>query len=356
MNKQFLDFGLLTPVLILVVVSLATLFSINPVLFRGQCAYFLISLAAFLFFSQTHYYALRYYALPIYIASLILLVFVLFVGFESRGAVRWIDIFGLQIQFSEILKPFLLVSLCAYISDKPRSGKYLFIAGLLLLPIAVLIYRQPDLGNALVYIGTATLLLIVFGFPFRWFLGGLLFFALMSPIMWSVLHGYQRERIVTFFNKDHDPLGVSYNAVQAIIAVGSGNFLGKGLSQGTQSSLRFLPERHTDFIFATISESLGFIGASVVIICFVFLLFKISTLFTQTEDVFAKTFCAGAFCLFLLHFFVNIGMNLGLVPIVGITLPFMSYGGSSLLSNFILLGLLSSIRKDQKNANVLEIK
>ena len=356
MSKQFLDFGLLTPVLILVVLSLATLFSINPMLFRSQCIYFLVSLFAFFFFSQTQYYVLRFWVLPIYIGSLIILAFVLFLGFESRGAVRWIDVFGLQIQFSEILKPFLLVSLCAYISDKPRSGKYLLITCLLLLPIAFLIYRQPDLGNALVYVGTAALLLIVFGFPLRWFLGGLGILGLLSPIMWNFLQGYQRDRVLTFFNKSNDPLGISYNAVQAIIAVGSGSFLGKGLSQGTQSALRFLPERHTDFIFATLSESLGFIGAACVIVCFVLLLFKIYTLFTQTEDVFAKTFCAGVFLLFLLHFFINVSMNIGIVPIVGITLPFMSYGGSSLLSNFILLGLLSSIRKEQRNANVLEIR
>lgn len=356
MNRQFLDFGLLTPVLILVVLSLTTLFSINPILFRSQLIYFLISLVAFFIFSRANYHILRLSPLPIYIGSLFILTFVLFLGFESRGAVRWIEFLGIQIQFSEILKPFLLIALCAHISNKARTGKTLFVIGLLLFPIAFLIYRQPDLGNALVYVGVVVLLLITFGFPLRWFIGGVLFLTMLSPLIWNFLHDYQRNRVLSFFNAGNDPLGISYNAVQSVIAVGSGNFLGKGFSQGTQSSLRFLPERHTDFIFATLSESLGFIGGAIVIMCFGMLLFRIYKIILQTDDPFTKTFSAGSFLLFLIHFFVNVGMNVGLVPIVGITLPFVSYGGSSMLSNFIILGLLVSMKNDQKNTQVLEIR
>ncbi len=356
MNKQFLDFGLFTPILILVVLSLATLFSINLVLFRNQLFYVVVSLIAFLIFSRGNYYILRLSALPIYLISLFILTLVLLLGFETRGAVRWIEIFGIQIQFSEIFKPFLLISLCAFIADKQKTGKYLFAAGLFTLPIAFLIYRQPDLGNAFVYIGVVVLLLMVVGFPVRWFLGGILLLAILSPILWNFLHEYQRNRVLTFFNMSYDPLGVSYNAVQSIIAVGSGSFFGKGLSQGTQSSLRFLPERHTDFIFATLSESLGFVGTMLVIMCFGILLFRIYKLIIQTDSTFVKTFYAGAFLVFLIHFFVNVGMNLGIMPIVGITLPFMSYGGSSMLSNFIILGLVASMKKDQKNTQVLEIR
>ena len=144
--------------------------------------------------------------------------------------------------------------------------------------------------------------------------------------------------------------------MQAVIAVGSGMFLGKGLSQGTQSTLRFLPERHTDFIFATISESLGFVGGVVVILSFLFLFYRIYRIVESTQDEYTKIFCFGAFSLLLIQFFVNIGMNIGLLPIVGITLPFVSYGGSSLLSNFILLGLLQAIGKESRNNDFLEIR
>jgi rod shape determining protein RodA len=151
-------------------------------------------------------------------------------------------------------------------------------------------------------------------------------------------------------------LGLSYNAIQAVIAVGSGMLLGKGLGLGTQSGLRFLPERHTDFIFASLSEELGIIGALLLILTFIFLLYRIFIIFREQSELFPKIFSAIAFSIIFLQFFVNIGMNIGILPIVGITLPFVSYGGSSLLSNLILLGILSSMNKNIQEHRVLEIK
>jgi len=196
---------------------------------------------------------------------------------------------------------------------------------------------------------------VVFGFPFRFFFLGLVFLSILSPIFWRFLHDYQRQRILTFLNPS-DPLGLSYNAIQSVIAVGSGMLLGRGLGLGTQSGLRFLPERHTDFIFATLSEELGLIGAVLLIITFTFLLYKIFAIFRGQDELFSKTFSAIAFSLIFLQFFVNIGMNIGILPIVGITLPFVSYGGSSLLSNFILLGALSGMNRGNSSHKVLEIK
>lgn len=360
MNKKKLpdiDWGLLIPVFVLVVLSLTTLFSIHISYFRSQFMYVLFSLAAYLFFSHTNNKVLSLYAIPIYIISIILLALVLVMGIESRGAVRWFELFGVRIQFSEILKPFLAISLATFLSKNNRSFKTFTLTFILSLPVLFLIYRQPDLGSALVYFGVLILSLIVAGFPIFWFVAGLTLFLVSLPIFWHFLHDYQRQRILTFLNPASDPLGTSYNAIQSVIAVGSGMFFGKGFQEATQSGLRFLPERQTDFIFASITEGLGFVGSMFILIAFIFLLMRIYVIFSYQKDDFSKLFAVIAFFFILVSVFVNIGMNIELLPIVGITLPFVSYGGSSLLSNFILLGLLSSIAKDAKEERkTLEIR
>lgn len=351
-----IDWGLLTPVIVLVILSLTALFSIDISLFRNQFIFFIIGILAFLFFSQTNYKIIKFYALPIYIISIVLLVALLIVGAETRGSVRWLDFFGFRIQFSEILKPFLAISLSSYLSSKNNYFlKTLLLAICFLMPIVFLVFLQPDLGNALIYALVAVTAFIVFGFPFRFFFLGSSFLLMLSPIFWKLLHGYQKQRILTFLNPN-DPLGLSYNAIQSVIAVGSGMLFGRGLGLGTQSGLRFLPERHTDFIFATLSEELGMIGSFLVIIAFVFMLYKIFKIFLNQDELFDKIFSSIVFSLIFFQFFINIGMNIGILPIVGITLPFISYGGSSLLSNFILLGILSAMNKGASSHKVLEIK
>jgi rod shape determining protein RodA len=219
-----------------------------------------------------------------------------------------------------------------------------------------MIYLQPDLGSALIYAGVFFLALVVIGFPLRWFALSLLPAVLLSPLFWIMLHEYQRQRVLTFFQLNKDPLGTSYNSIQSLIAVGSGMFSGKGLGEGTQSALRFLPERHTDFIFATISEGMGFIGGLIIILAFLFLLYRIYTIFINSQGLFEKTFLICCFLFLLIQFFLNAGMNIGLLPVVGVTMPFVSFGGSSLMSNFIFLAIASSISISLKKKNVLEIK
>lgn len=356
-NLWNIDLGFFLPVSILIILSLATLFSVSFDLFRNQVIFLIISIIAFLFFSQVNYKAVQTYAVPIYIVSVVLLLLVLALGIESRGAVRWIEILGFRIQFSEVLKPFLSISLASFLVAKNNSSfKSMFLTLVFLFIISLLIFLQPDLGSAIIYILVTILVLIFFGFPVKFFMAGFLFLAAISPIFLRLLHDYQRQRLIAYINPAKDPLGSSYNAIQSIIAVGSGMLLGKGLGQGTQSGLYFLPERHTDFIFATISEQLGFVGSVLIIAAFVFLLYKIFTIFTNCDDSFCKVFTSVCFFIILVQFFMNIGMNIGLLPVVGVTLPFVSYGGSSLLSNFILLGLLSSVSKSTKEKQVLEIK
>ncbi len=351
------DWQLVAPVLVLLFISLTTLFSINVVLFRNQLLFALVSVGLFLFFTQADIRSWEDFAKPIYILAVTGLVALLLLGIESRGAVRWLTLFGFGIQFSELFKPFLAMCLASFLaSHKDTSfstfGKLL----LFLLPVTFLIYKQPDLGSALMYLFATVLTLIFFGFPLKWFGSILIGLLALIPFVFRFLHGYQQQRILTFLHLTNDPLGTSYNAIQAMIAVGSGMILGKGLGQGTQSSLRFLPERHTDFMFATLSEDLGFVGGMIVILAFGFLLYRLFKIFQESESLFEKMFVAATFSLLFIQCFVNIGMNIGMLPIVGVPLPFVSYGGSSLLSNAIFLALASSIGSLSHRKSVLEIR
>ncbi len=356
-SKLHADLRLLVPVAILITISLATLLSINVALFRSQLISLVVGIAAFFLFSKTNMEFIKQLKLPIYVVSIILFTIVLFIGIEARGASRWLEIFGVRLQFSEILKPFLALSLAGLIEDERNINFRSFLKIIVfIIPIVLLIAIQPDLGSGLLYAGAGAFALLVMGFPVLWFGIVLLPFVLASPLIWGILHGYQRQRILTFLNTNSDPLGSSYNGIQAIIAVGSGGFMGKGISEGTQSVLKFLPERHTDFIFATIAEGFGFVGSSILILAFLLIAHRIYVLFRECDGLFNKTFLAVSFGFFVIQGFVNIGMNMGILPIVGITFPFVSFGGSSLLSNFIFLGMISSISANTRNKDVLEIR
>lgn len=352
-----IDWRLLLPVTILLSVSLVTLFSLNPDFFRNQLISVVIALSAFFFFSQINIHFLKQLRFPIYLFSLGLLLITFIIGFESRGATRWVQLFGISVQFSEVLKPLLAAAFASYLSEQEHASKKVFLKILVLFtPIFLLVFLQPDLGSALLYLFVLLVALYVYGYPKKWFAFLALPFLIAAPFVWRVLHDYQRQRVLTFLNPQADPLGVSYNSIQALIAVGSGAFMGKGLSEGTQSGLRFLPERQTDFIFATIAEGLGFVGSFIIIAAILVLCYQIYKIFLRTSDRFSKLYALIAFSFILIPAFVNIGMNIGIMPIVGVTLPFVSFGGSSLLSNFIFLGIVSAISTSRKYNDVLEIK
>lgn len=314
------DWRLAIPVLILLIISLTTLFSINAGFFRTQLFFAFVAIFLYVLCSQITYFPFKQYSLHIYVISIIILALVLFLGIESRGAVRWLDILGFRIQFSEILKPVLAISFAGFLSKRKNSLFDLGYALLLLFPVAFLIFRQPDLGNAIIYGLTVVLTLVFYGFPLLWFGIGVVFLAVLIPFLFRFLHEYQQQRLLTFLHLTNDPLGTSYNAIQSVIAVGSGIFLGKGLGQGTQSTLRFLPERHTDFIFATLSEEMGFVGGLIVVLCFAFLLYRLYELTRDESEGFTKIFTASCFWLIFIQFVINIGMNIGIMPVVGVTL------------------------------------
>lgn len=351
------NLSLLIPSVFLVFLGLATFFSIDPYIFRQQSLFLIVSLIFYLIFLNIDYRIFVIYSKYIYFFMIALLLVLFIIGVEAKGAVRWIDIFGIRVQFSEIIKPFFIIFIANYLSKNEDRSFFKFAKVLLLLfPIFFLTLKQPDLGNALIYFATTVFVLLVYGFPLRYFLALGATGALTVPLVFNFLHDYQKQRLLTFINSSHDPFGSSYNAIQSLISIGSGGFLGKGFGQATQSILKFLPERHTDFIFATITESMGFIGGILLITFFAFLLFRIYKISSTVSDNFSYLVLMGFYFLFLTHIFLNIGMNIGLVPIVGITLPFVSYGGSSLLTSFIILGIISSINFDYRKKNSLEIR
>ncbi|MDP1721981.1 MAG: FtsW/RodA/SpoVE family cell cycle protein [Candidatus Gottesmanbacteria bacterium] len=327
--------------------GLSILLSVNQELFLQQLMILIIALCVGAFVAVIDS-TLMVWAAPLgYIVSLVLLA-VSYIGPAIRGATRWFSIGGIQLQPSELVKPLLLLSFAwALKTFPPRSVKNILIHMVLFIIPFLLVFRQPDLGSSIVYGVMWLSMMIAAGFPVRYVTIGFLVVTLLLPVGWRGLHEYQRARIVTFINPGVDPKGTGYNAIQAMIAVGSGQLFGRGLGRGTQSHLRFLPEYHTDFIFATLVEELGFLGGSILLVAYGALLWRIirPLVVGVISAVVPFVFSVGLFSMILTQIVINAGMNMGLIPITGITLPLVSFGGSSLLSLAVCYGMLWSVRR-----------
>ena len=214
------------------------------------------------------------------------------------------------------------------------------------LPIFALIFLQPDLGNAIIYISLFIGLLIIAGTNISHLLSGAATLLLFLPLIWARLLGYQRQRLISFINPQLDPLGAGYNAIQSVIAIGSGGLIGLGLGRGNQSRLLFLPEYQTDFIFASLIESLGFAGGLILLGLYFLMLFWILLVALKSSNLLGRFIAVGIFCQIFSQVIINVGMNMGLLPITGITLPLLSYGGSSIVSTYISLGLINAVSAD----------
>lgn len=346
--------GLLVPILGLIGISLSLIASTTPTFFVNQLVFFLLGFLLYIVFASIDFRLWIRFRWLFYLISLIFLS-ASFFGPEIRGAHRWIEVGIWQVQPSEVIKPFIIMVLAATLTlEKTSREKSLFWASVLLLPVLILIFKQPDLGNVIVYFFTFAALSIMSGLPLVYILLGLVFFILILPGLWSILAHYQKNRLLAFINPAADPMGVGYNALQAVIAIGSGQFFGRGLGRGTQSHLLFLPEYRTDFVFASVGEELGFLGGALIILFFFLLLGSILRISTQSNSNFGKLVTIGIFAQLFIQVFINIGMNLGLVPVTGITLPLVSSGGSSIISTFIGLGLVSSVDSlNKKNPLVI---
>ena len=302
----------------------------------------------FLFVSFIRISAWYQSAYIFYIVSLILLISVLFFGITASGSKRWINLYFLNFQPSELMKIAIIVCFARYYhriqNVDVQSYKFFFQPIALLIIPCYLVIRQPDLGTAILIAGSGIAIIWLAGLNIKYFVYSGLLLLVSLPFAISILKPYQKSRILTFFNPDRDPLGAGYQIIQSKIAIGSGGFYGKGFLKGTQSYLEFLPEKHTDFIFTLFSEEFGFLGSITLLILYAILIFRVVRIGFITKSFFSKLFCFGFASAIFLYVFVNIAMVLGLLPIVGAPLPIMSYGGSSMLSIMLGLGIVMSCK------------
>lgn len=335
---------------ILVTISLFSLYAIDHSFAYRQIISLLIGIVGFVIFSKLDYSGLGSITKYIYIGMIAILVLLLLIGPDVRGSVRWFDIFGIRIQASEVIKPFFIIAFANYLSGQKSRSLLSFIKSCAFaLPIIMLVLIQPDLGSAIIFAFITLFMIFMYAFPLKYLIATTICVLLPTPFIYEyLLHDYQRDRITSFINATQDPFGTSYNSIQALISIGSGRLIGKGFGESTQSILQFLPEHHTDFIFASISESLGFVGASIVLLACAYFLYILLTIARNIPTEAARLIVYGAFAFFFIHITFNIGMNLALLPVVGITLPFVSYGGSALITSCIMLGIVASVasRKD----------
>ncbi|WKZ25914.1 MAG: FtsW/RodA/SpoVE family cell cycle protein [bacterium] len=340
-----LDIYLILPVVLLLIFSYFILNSISPALFPSYFWYFGLGIIAFLFFSLFDFEVFSAFSKYLYIISILLLVVTLIIGQATRGTVRWIPIGGLSFQPSEIVRPFLLVFFANYLTYKKLDLKRI-IHTLILMGIPLfLILVQPSLGvTALTAVGFLGLFLAADLNKKNFLYLGLIVVALI-PLIYFSLAPYQKTRITSFLDPASDPLGVGYNAIQSTISVGSGMFFGRGLGKGVNTQLLFLPERHTDFIFASISEEMGFIGAFILLALTAVLFFRIVKYLDNPLNIPARIFLSGVFLTLFAQVFVHTGMNMGLLPITGVPYPLVSAGGSSLLATMITLGIVVGTKK-----------
>ena len=346
------DYFLIIIVAIIGSISVVSIYSTESGNFsfytKNHLTRFLVFFSMFLVLSFVRVSVWYRQAYIFYILGILLLLLVIFFGISASGSKRWINFFIMNLQPSELMKIAIIVCFARYYhriqSSDIQSYKYLLQPIILLLIPCYLVITQPDLGTAILIAGSGLAIIWLAGLNLKYFIYSGLILLVSLPFVISILKPYQKSRILTFFNPDRDPLGAGYQIIQSKIAIGSGGLLGKGFLQGTQSYLEFLPEKHTDFIFTLFSEEFGFVGSMVLILLYALLIYRIIRIGFSSRSFFAKLYCFGFASALFLYIFVNIAMVVGLLPIVGAPLPIMSYGGSSMLSIMLGLGIVMSCK------------
>ncbi len=343
MVLKFINWPITISLFLLLTFSVSVIFSTSFNLGLQQLIFAIVGIFLYFLISEIDYQTLVNFIKPSYFVIILLLILVFILGIESRGSIRWIPLGIFNIQPSEFAKPVLILVLSFFWAFNRPTWINILKSILLTLPIVFLIFKQPDLGTTITIVALWSFMLFASNISLKKMLTLILLFVFILPVVWLSLHDYQKQRINTFLSPGSDPLQVGYTAIQSIIAVGSGQFLGRGLGYGTQSRLQFLPEYRTDFIFASMAEELGFLGTLIIIIIYLFLIFYSLKVALQAQNYLGYLIAIGVSAVLMFQTVVNIGMNIGLLPITGITLPLISYGGSSLISTLISLGLLASV-------------
>jgi rod shape determining protein RodA len=362
LGLAYFDAWLLAAGLGLIAFSIFTLAVATPDAVQGQPLYFAIrqslyaavGIVLMLAVARIDYSRFREIRVGIYSLMIASIVLVLMFGAAARGSRRWIELPYFRFQPSELAKLLLVVAIAAFVIERTRRGtpmrQTLRILALGLAP-AALVFLQPDLGTGIVLVVVTLTILFLAGVPWRHFavIGGLAaiavsFVLVIAPAagLPSPLHGYQQDRLTAFLHPSNDPSDASYQVNQSVTAIGSGEKAGRG-DNSTQTELLFLPERHTDFIFAVVGERFGFLGAAFVLSLYALLIWRMLRILTLSKNLYGTLIAGGIAAMLMFQILVNVGMTLGVMPVTGITLPLMSYGGSSVIATFLALGLLQSI-------------
>jgi len=396
------DFGIFIPALLLIVIGLTAIYSStfnHPTMsgnFNRQLVFSIAAIIIFFIMYSLPTNSFKTITTPTYLLSLLLLVVVLFMGRKVSGARSWLDLGPFGFQPSEFAKIGTVFAMSAYLSRKNtdiESFKDILISlGIGFIPV-MLILLEPDMGTSIVFLGTILILIFwkgisLFGlfivlspgfvaiaaiFGFYYFLASLILvlivlmlfrkdiffsgsiFALnlaagfFTDYLYNALSPHQQKRIQSFIDPNTDPLGAGYNTIQAKVAIGSGGLFGKGYLQGNQTQLQYIPEQWTDFIYCVIGEEFGFLGSIIVLVLFLYLFLRILKIASTTKDEFLSLTIIGILSVYIIHYLINIGMVVGIIPVIGIPLPFVSYGGSSLLVNMFMLGIIANVYRNRKN-------
>jgi rod shape determining protein RodA len=348
-----IDAVLLLGLLILLGLGLMVLYSagdqsialIIRQLVRMGTAFFILLVLA-----NIHPDRMRDSAYLLYGLGLILLITVLVFGHEGKGAQRWLDLGFFRFQPSELMKLAVPLVVARYLAEYPLPPTiWRLLVGLIVIILpSLLIAKQPDLGTALLIASSGLIVVFLSGISWRIIIGFLTVCAATLPILWYVMHDYQRQRVLTFINPESDPLGAGYHIIQSKIAIGSGGIYGRGWLAGTQSHLAFLPERSTDFIFAVIAEEFGLVGVAMLLILYLLVAVRGVYIASQAQSSFARLLAGSISMTFLVYVFVNVGMVTGLLPVVGVPLPLISYGGTSMVTLLAGFGILMSIHTHRR--------
>jgi len=354
LRRLHLDLPLLALVLLTVAYGLVVLYSAldrDWVAFQGQLSRLALAFVVMLIAAQLDLAMLQRWAPVLYGLGMVMLVLVLLVGVQAKGAQRWLGVPGLpRFQPSELMKLAVPLMVASFLADRPLppTAKTVVSVLALIAAPALLIGLQPDLGTAILVAAAGFAVLLLSGLFWRWvLLAGLLGLAAL-PGLWMVMRDYQRQRVLTLLDPESDPLGAGWNIIQSKIAIGSGGLFGKGLFEGTQSHLNFLPESHTDFIIAVLAEELGFLGVLGLLTLYFLLLTRGLYIATQGRDTFARLLAGGLTLTFFTYLFVNVAMVSGLLPVVGVPLPLVSYGGTSALTLLAGFGVLMAVATQPK--------
>lgn len=354
LQRLHIDAWLMVGLIVLMGTGLVTIYSAGGEdigLIHKQVTRLGIGLAVMFFCAQIPIHFYRSIAPIFYLVGVLLLVAVLFIGVEGKGAQRWLDLGFMRFQPSEILKLFVPMTIAWYLSQEPLPPKlkHVLIGFLLVLIPALFIARQPDLGTALLIASSGLFALFLAGLSWRIITVSSVLAISFIPVMWFFLmKAYQKQRVITFLNPESDPLGAGYHIIQSKIAIGSGGISGKGWLKGSQSQLEFLPERHTDFIFSVFSEEFGLIGVLLLLALYGFIIVRGLIIAGRSQFIFCKLLAGSITLTFFVYVFVNIGMVSGLLPVVGVPLPLVSYGGTSMVTLLAGFGIVMAVATQKK--------